>query len=51
LIERAIGTLKSTLLEECVIVALVCFLFLMHARQRAGRHCHPAGGHSDRVHR
>ena len=32
LIERAIGTLKSTLLEESVIVALVCFLFLMHAR-------------------
>ncbi len=32
LIERAIGTLKSTLFEESVIVALVCFLFLMHAR-------------------
>jgi Cu(I)/Ag(I) efflux system membrane protein CusA/SilA len=32
LIERAISTLKSTLFEESVIVALVCFLFLMHAR-------------------
>jgi Cu(I)/Ag(I) efflux system membrane protein CusA/SilA len=32
LIERAIATLKSTLLEESIIVALVCFLFLMHAR-------------------
>jgi copper/silver efflux system protein len=32
LIERAIATLKSTLFEESVIVALVCFIFLMHAR-------------------
>lgn len=32
LIERAINTLKSTLFEESVIVALVCFIFLMHAR-------------------
>ena len=32
LIERAIATLKSTLVEESIIVALVCFLFLMHAR-------------------
>ncbi|GAA0575937.1 efflux RND transporter permease subunit [Rhizomicrobium electricum] len=32
LIERAIATLKSTLFEESVIVALVCFLFLMHVR-------------------
>jgi copper/silver efflux system protein len=32
LIERAISTLKSTLLEESIIVALVCFLFLLHAR-------------------
>ncbi len=32
LIERAIGTLKSTLIEESIIVALVCFVFLMHAR-------------------
>ncbi len=32
LIERAISTLKSTLFEESVIVALVCFIFLMHAR-------------------
>jgi copper/silver efflux system protein len=32
LIERAIGTLKSTLFEECLIVAFVCFLFLMHVR-------------------
>jgi copper/silver efflux system protein len=32
LIERAIHTLESTLFEESVIVALVCFLFLLHAR-------------------
>jgi copper/silver efflux system protein len=32
LIERAISTLKSTLFEESVIVALVCFVFLMHVR-------------------
>ncbi len=32
LIERAISTLKGTLFEESVIVALVCFLFLMHVR-------------------
>ncbi len=32
LIERAIGTLRSTLLEECLIVALVCMLFLFHVR-------------------
>ncbi|MGQ0703239.1 MAG: efflux RND transporter permease subunit, partial [Gemmatimonadales bacterium] len=32
LIHRAIATLKRTLLEESVIVALVCVLFLLHAR-------------------
>ncbi|MDD2721605.1 MAG: CusA/CzcA family heavy metal efflux RND transporter [Gallionella sp.] len=32
LILRAIDTLKHTLLEEGVIVALVCMVFLMHAR-------------------
>jgi Cu(I)/Ag(I) efflux system membrane protein CusA/SilA len=32
LIERAIQTLKTTLLEESIIVALVCLVFLMHAR-------------------
>ncbi len=32
LIQRAISTLKHTLLEEVVIVALVCLVFLMHAR-------------------
>jgi Cu(I)/Ag(I) efflux system membrane protein CusA/SilA len=32
LILRAIETLKHTLLEEGLIVALVCMLFLMHAR-------------------
>ena len=32
LIHRAIATLKVTLLEESAIVALVCFLFLLHAR-------------------
>ncbi|SBT10408.1 copper/silver efflux system, membrane component [Candidatus Propionivibrio aalborgensis] len=32
LIHRAIDTLKRTLLEEAVIVALVCIAFLMHVR-------------------
>src|SRR5512135_2628477 len=32
LILRAIATLKHTLLEEGLIVALVCMVFLMHAR-------------------
>ena len=32
LIYRAIDTLKRTLIEECLIVALVCMIFLLHAR-------------------
>ncbi len=32
LIHRAIETLKTTLLEESLIVAAVCFVFLLHAR-------------------
>jgi Cu(I)/Ag(I) efflux system membrane protein CusA/SilA len=32
LIQRAIATLKHTLLEEGIIVAVVCMVFLMHAR-------------------
>jgi copper/silver efflux system protein len=32
LIERAIDTLKHTLLEESLIVAAVCFVFLLHMR-------------------
>lgn len=32
LIHRAINTLKRTLLEESIIVALVCVVFLMHLR-------------------
>jgi Cu(I)/Ag(I) efflux system membrane protein CusA/SilA len=32
LIERAIGTLKEKLTEEIIIVALVCIIFLLHAR-------------------
>ncbi|MEZ5900132.1 MAG: CusA/CzcA family heavy metal efflux RND transporter [Hyphomicrobiaceae bacterium] len=32
LIHRALSTLRSTLLEECVIVAIVCFIFLLHVR-------------------
>jgi len=32
LIHRAISTLKSTLVEESLIVALVCIVFLLHAR-------------------
>jgi Cu(I)/Ag(I) efflux system membrane protein CusA/SilA len=32
LIQRAIETLKGTLIEESIIVALVCVVFLMHVR-------------------
>ncbi|MEO8453091.1 MAG: CusA/CzcA family heavy metal efflux RND transporter, partial [Gemmatimonadota bacterium] len=32
LIERAVKTLEHKIVEECVIVALVCILFLLHAR-------------------
>ena len=32
LIHRAIDTLKNTLIEESVIVALVCIVFLLHVR-------------------
>lgn len=32
LIERAIDTLKEKLIEEIIIVAIVCILFLLHAR-------------------
>ncbi|MEC9368022.1 MAG: CusA/CzcA family heavy metal efflux RND transporter [Pseudomonadota bacterium] len=32
LIHRAIATLRTTLIEESAIVALVCFVFLLHAR-------------------
>ncbi len=32
LIHRAIATLKTTLIEESLIVALVCMIFLLHAR-------------------
>jgi len=32
LIERAIDTLKATLTEESIVVAFICFLFLLHAR-------------------
>ncbi len=32
LINAAIGTLKHTLLEESVVVALVCIVFLLHVR-------------------
>ena len=32
LIEEAIATVRETLLEEAVIVALICIVFLLHAR-------------------
>ena len=32
LIERAIKTLRGKLLEECIVVAIVCLVFLFHAR-------------------
>jgi len=32
LIERAVATLTRTLIEESIVVALVCIIFLLHAR-------------------
>src|SRR5690606_29821263 len=32
LIDRAVGTLRKTLTEEMVIVALICIVFLLHVR-------------------
>ncbi|HSJ14141.1 MAG TPA: CusA/CzcA family heavy metal efflux RND transporter [Longimicrobiales bacterium] len=32
LIERAVGTLRKTLVEEILIVAVICVVFLLHAR-------------------
>ncbi len=32
LIQRAVGTLRHTLFEQIVVVALVCLLFLLHGR-------------------
>jgi len=32
LIHRAIATLSTTLIEESIVVALICFIFLLHAR-------------------
>lgn len=32
LIDRAVETLRSKLVEECLVVALVCLLFLLHLR-------------------
>jgi copper/silver efflux system protein len=32
LIHRAIKTLKETLIEECLIVAFICIIFLLHVR-------------------
>ncbi len=32
LIDRAIGTLRTTLIEEILIVALICVVFLLHVR-------------------
>ena len=32
LIERAVANLRLTLLQQCLVVALVCFLFLFHLR-------------------
>ena len=49
LIHRAIDTLKITLLEESVIVALVCVVFLLHVRQRARGDRDAAHRRADRV--
>tara|TARA_R110002110_G_scaffold415856_1_gene658372 strand:- start:10831 stop:13956 length:3126 start_codon:yes stop_codon:yes gene_type:complete len=32
LIKRAVDNLKITLIEECIVVVLICFVFLLHIR-------------------
>ena len=46
LIHRAVKTLQEKLIEESVVVALVCVAFLLFP-QRAGDHRHSAAGRSD----
>ncbi len=41
LIERAVHTLRHTLLEEMLVVALVCIFFLLHAQLIGGNLRHP----------
>jgi len=48
LIHRAIETLKNTLLEESLIVALVCIVFLIPCPQRAGGDSDAAGRYPHR---
>ena len=43
LIYAAIDNLRHTLLEESLIVALVTVVFLLHVRERVGRHSHAPG--------
>ena len=43
LIERAVGTLREAVIEELVVVALICLVFLAHVPQRLRRHRRPAG--------
>ena len=50
LIHRAIDNLKNTLLEESVIVALVCMRVPAACAQRAGGDPDAAGGGADRLH-
>ena len=49
LINAAIETLKHTLLEESIVVALVCIVFLLAFPQRAGGDRDAAGRHPDGV--
>ena len=48
LIKRAIDNLKQVLLEESIIVALVCIIFPDARQKRTGGHHHAAGRHADR---
>ncbi len=51
LIDRAVETLEGKLIEEFLVVALVCAVFLFHLRSSASDHYQSASRHSGRVHR
>jgi len=46
LIKRSIATLREKLIEESIVVALVCLVFLWQHPIRAGGNHHPADSHS-----
>ena len=49
LIDRAVKTLEEKLIEECIVVALVCIAFLLHFRSALRRDHHSADRGADLI--